>query len=604
MPFGASFVMYTEKELNYYTAANTPAAGTATNSASGFTIEAVPGQYIAQDLAQFPTLPSTNGDRLVGPVTISMGLSPTSTSTTSAIVSLTCQQVDETTGTFAGCAVPSANNTWVWGKNSWLAAPGAALVDPSTLATINGEGSASNYEKLYKNNEDLAVLRVAWTTDGVNFSSAGLANDGVISGQNTCGKSGPSPACASAARAGVTHPYDDISNPTTTANPTNSGGAVNLNEYADNDAGNGTGPATGGTDTGGVPDATEMRWVGSAGSIIDQGGTYQLFLSGAWAADGDSDAFNHVFYSTSTDGQHWSVPIPVISTDYSFAASATQDMQSAAGQNAPLGIGAYYSGRAYAPSLVPNFDGTLTMVFGADRIPKSLATAGTVLGTGTNPYTIGPTDPALYRNILVATLTPNEPPFDRHGDGPHFDVHHQSLASRPRPSLNRKGRRSWPIASSGVLLQQCGPDRQPVNQPIASIQDERSESPMSVRSTVIDRTRGSSRPAIPAKVSLIPADGMAPAIRCGRHVGPGNHPGTPGTTRRASFRPRTSSRRAGACSAPAVHDLRPARPLGTGQRLVLRRLQMVAGQARAGRTQLRSPAEGSLGGEQLLRPVR
>ena len=56
-----------------------------------------------------------------------------------------------------------------------------------------------------------------------------------------------------------------------------------------------------GTDTGGVAggDATEMRWVGSAGSIItNPNGTYGLFLSGAWAADGDSDAFNQVFYST------------------------------------------------------------------------------------------------------------------------------------------------------------------------------------------------------------------------------------------------------------------------------------------------------------------
>lgn len=429
VPFGSTFVMYTEKELNYYTAANVPSAGTLPSSGT-FDISAIPSPYIAADFAQSPT--TSNG--VVGPVQIWMGLTTAGTSPTSAIVQVSCDSVDETatTNTFTGCAVPSGYAGGSYAKNAWIGAPGASTVDINTLHAI-GEGKSSDPEKLYGNNEDLTLLRVAWTTDGINFSSAGLANDGVISGQNTCGKSGPSPACASAARAGVTHPYDDISNPTTTTNPTNSGGAVNLNEYADNDAGNGTGPTTGGTGTGGAFDATEMRWVGSAGSIIQRDGIYELFLSGAWAADGDSDSFNHVFYSTSTDGQHWSVPIPVISTDYSFAASATQDKQLAEGQTAPLGISAYYSGRAYAPSLVPNPDGTLTMVFGADRIPKSLATAGTVLGTGSNPYTIGPTDPALYRNILVATLTPNGPPFDRPGEGPFFDTHHQSLASRPRP---------------------------------------------------------------------------------------------------------------------------------------------------------------------------
>ena len=72
-----------------------------------------------------------------------------------------------------------------------------------------------------------------------------------------------------------------------------------------------------------------MRWVGSAGSIIvNPDGSYGLFLSGAWAADGDSDAFNQIFYSSSTNGEYWTVPTPVISTDYSFAASVAQDTRS------------------------------------------------------------------------------------------------------------------------------------------------------------------------------------------------------------------------------------------------------------------------------------
>jgi hypothetical protein len=197
--------------------------------------------------------------------------------------------------------------------------------------------------------------------------------------------------------------YQDINNPCSTQSPSN------LNGYAENDAANGTSSGAGvaGTDTGGTPDATEMRWVGSAGTVVtNPDGSYGLFLSGAWAADGDSDAFNQIFYSTSTDGENWSVPTPVISTDYSFAASATQDTQLTASQDDPLGISAYYSGRAYAPSVVQNPDGSLTMVFGGDRLPKSIQTAGTVLGTNSAAqYTIGTTDPALYRNILTVTLT-------------------------------------------------------------------------------------------------------------------------------------------------------------------------------------------------------
>ena len=154
-----------------------------------------------------------------------------------------------------------------------------------------------------------------------------------------------------------------------------------------------------------------MRFVGSRGSIItNQDGSYGLFLSGAWAADGDSDAFNQIFYSSSTDGQHWSVPVSVISTDYTFSASIAQDSALASNQDQPLGISAYYSGRAYGPSVWQNPDGSLTMVFAGYRMPKPIASAGTVLGTGSTKYTIGATDPALYRNILTVTLNaqPND----------------------------------------------------------------------------------------------------------------------------------------------------------------------------------------------------
>ncbi len=393
VPAGATYVMYTEKELGYYDAAETTAAGTVESAPSTFSIASTPGPYISADLASFGS---------AGPWTVALGV--TTSAGTTAIVPVTCTGLNESTGAFSGCTVPSADSGDTFASNSYLAAPGAALVSPSTLGEI-GEGSSTNVSKLYKNNEDLTVLQVAWTTNGVDFSTTGLANGGVISGENNCGTASADPVCSSSSDAGLSSPYDDINNPAETVSPSN------LNAYADNDAANSTGPATGGTDTGGTPDADEMRWVGSAGSIIDNNGTYELFLSGSWAADGDSDSFNQVFYSTSTNGEYWTVPTPVISTDYSFAASATQDSELADGADDPLGISAYYSGRAYAPSVVQNPDGTLTMVFGGDRIPKSLADAGTTIGTNPSAqYTIGATDPAIYRNILVVTLQPASAP--------------------------------------------------------------------------------------------------------------------------------------------------------------------------------------------------
>ena len=145
-----------------------------------------------------------------------------------------------------------------------------------------------------------------------------------------------------------------------------------------------------------------MRWVGSAGSIVvNPDGSYGLFLSGAWAADGDSDSFNQIFYSQSTDGENWSVPTPVVSTDYSFAASPAQE-----NTTNPLGISVYYEGRAYGASVVQNPDGSLTMLFAGYRLPKTVAdVGGPAIGTGSSQWTIGTSDPALYRNILVTTLT-------------------------------------------------------------------------------------------------------------------------------------------------------------------------------------------------------
>ena len=222
---------------------------------------------------------------------------------------------------------------------------------------------------------------------------------------------------------GCTGSYQGVNNPDQQNNPPNG-----LNSYAANE---GTPGASNGTGTGSVSggDATEMRWVGSAGSVItNPNGTYGLFLSGAWAADGDSDAFNQVFYSegtTSTNGQGqstitWSVPTPVISTDYSFSASYNQDNNVNGDGSQPVGISAYYEGRAYGPSVVQNPNGTLTMVFAGYRFPKSIVSAGSVLGdqasngstggTASPSWTVGPNDLTMYRNILTTTLSQSTSP--------------------------------------------------------------------------------------------------------------------------------------------------------------------------------------------------
>lgn len=91
-----------------------------------------------------------------------------------------------------------------------------------------------------------------------------------------------------------------------------------------------------------------LRFAGSRGSILREHGYYVMLGSGAYCSDGDSDAFRSVFESTSRNGRDWSRPRMVISTDYTFAASAAQE----ADPTRPLGISAYYSGRAYSPAAV------------------------------------------------------------------------------------------------------------------------------------------------------------------------------------------------------------------------------------------------------------
>ena len=368
-PAGSTIVMYTEKLLNYYIAGETTASGSTAFSAAT-TLNFFPGSSFPQDLpstisASTPVTVELGDNTLAGdspPVDVFVPVTCTGLLTGQAPVG------GEPTDTLTGCSVPSSigstgyKSSDKFKSNSFIAAPGAAMVSGSTLG-LTGEGSTTDAQKLFKNNEDLTVLRVAWTDDGINFSDAGLTNNGIISGEGSEGAN-----------------YNDINNPASVSSPSN------LNAY----------------NTAGTALATEMRFVGSAGSIIaNPDGSIGMFLSGAWAGDGDSDSFNQIFYTSSTNGESWTVPTDVLSTDYTFSASIAQQKS----PTAPLGISAYYSGRAYAPSVVQNPNGTLTMLFAGDRLPKSISTAGSSIGTGSSQYTIGATEPALYRNILVVTLS-------------------------------------------------------------------------------------------------------------------------------------------------------------------------------------------------------
>ena len=217
------------------------------------------------------------------------------------------------------------------------------------------------------------MLRAAYTENGVNFTDLGPITGSTSGTGNDSGS------------------YNDVSNPDQQTSPSNTS-PTNLKA--------------------GEADTTELRYIGSRGTIItNPDGSYGMFLSGSWATDGDSDAFNQIFYTTSTNGKEWSVPKVVLSTDYTFSASAAQDKALAEGKDEPLGISAYYSGRAYGPTVVQNPNGSLTMVFAGYRLPKPIEKAGTVVGTNSAArYTVGAKDPALYRNILTLNLRSSTSP--------------------------------------------------------------------------------------------------------------------------------------------------------------------------------------------------
>ncbi|HTR89492.1 MAG TPA: Ig domain-containing protein, partial [Solirubrobacteraceae bacterium] len=402
-PEGSTVVLYTQKVLSYFIVGTTDGpveggkfkAGTVKLSAGSFTINYKPS------VTESEPLPAS------GSFKIYLG-----TEVGQPIQTVTCKGVAPAV---AGAPAGSEDLTECSGgtgsvkEGNWIGGPNAATAPLSALEQIGegNNGKSKGPQKLFGNNEDLTVLRAAWTSNGSEFHDLGAISGSTSGTGSTSGE------------------YNDLSNPLQTVSPSAS---------SPSDL------------TPGSEDTDELRYVGSRGSIVrNPDGGYGLFLSGAWATDGDSDAFNQIFYAESINGREWSVPKVVLSTEYQFNASREQDEALKSGIDAPLGISGYYSGRAYGPAVVQNPGGSLTMVFAGYRIPKPVVSAGTKLGTNpTAPYVVDASDPALYRDILTMNLKAETPPTItsaasatfREGQEGSFQV---SAEGSPAPSFKEEG---------------------------------------------------------------------------------------------------------------------------------------------------------------------
>ncbi len=367
IPSGATVVIYGEKLLDYFQPAVTGKKVEVPTSGAGVSIPVSSFGYTGSGPQSYASLtdntePTSTALKFPAAVTVGAGFDGTSKSSTEeGIASVTCTGgvvkagTDELTGCTASTANLPGGTTSVTVKSEYyVAAPGACLTPAATLAQT-GEGSTS-VKKLYKNNEDYSVVRAAWTTNGIEFHDLGA-----VSGLN---------------------------------NPEYTGNAADTTPVGQT-----------GTD--------ELRWVASRGTIVPTAQGETMFMSGADCADGDSDAFEQIFYSNSSNGIEWSRPVPLIKNDPTFLASALQNAFAAEGVDDPLGISAYYSGRTYDPNVIVTPEGGLQMVFSGYRTPKPLPVTGAEvksLGTDTSfQFTPIQDDPALYRNILTVPISVKEP---------------------------------------------------------------------------------------------------------------------------------------------------------------------------------------------------
>ncbi len=367
-PRGSTVFIYGEKIVNYYTPATLSAKKSVSYTLSSSTPVNLPVTSLgytgsgAQEEASLTNGKAPGASNPVSGIQLGYDAASPSTATQTGIVSISCTGQSATAGPggtpeLLGCtaSLPALVTSVTTTGGYTVGAPGACNA-PSAALQATGEGS-TNPKTLFKNNQDYTVIRAAWTTDGITFHDLGIVNG--------------------------------INNPAYQGN-------------------------AGDTTAVGAKSTDLLRFVASRGTIVPtvdgKPGEQTMFMSGADCQDGDSDSFEQVFYSTSTDGLHWSTPVPLIKNDPTFEASAHQEADLAKGIDSPLGITGYYSGRVYDPTMVANRDGSLTLVFSGYRTAKPLPSTGSsALVIGTNPaltYTPGVTDAALYRTILATTVWP------------------------------------------------------------------------------------------------------------------------------------------------------------------------------------------------------
>jgi hypothetical protein len=326
IPGGATTFLYIDKQVNFFI----PGAVTADVSLPNIAAGTIP---VSADYTAF------------GPGTYYLG-----GNTTKTIRSVTCAHV--TPSALTGCTSDTNTPDTVKAGNA-VGAPSSCVASSAQLATI-GEGN-SKAKSLFKNNEDYAAVRMAYTKDGVHFTDIGRITS--------------------------------LGNPTeqTGLRWVSPGGTIITN-----------------------PDGS-LGIFFSAGVCTD--GDSDAFGSVYYATSTDGGL------SWSAPSQIAMTGSPFndkLSTDYSFAASiANQPANNPT--NKPLDISAYFEGRIYSPSVVQEPDGTLTMTFAGYRTSKPLpATGAGALAIGRKPGTTDPaavqytpqsTEPALYRNVLTVELT-------------------------------------------------------------------------------------------------------------------------------------------------------------------------------------------------------
>jgi hypothetical protein len=332
IPAGATTIMYIDKQVGYF----------------------IPGT-----LSSKLTLPisgasiSVTGDYS----TFGAGTYYVAGSGDSAPIGISC--AGATTSQLTGCT-SAATDTIAAG--STVGAPGSCITPGSVLQQI-GEGS-TKAKTLFKNNEDYAAVRMAYTTDGLTFHDVTPA-DGIQGLGNPLAQTG--------------------------IRWISPGGTVIQN-----------------------PD-------GSLGLFFSEGqctdGDSDAFGSVEYATSTDGGlTWQHVQQIPDGDSAFGT---GVLSTDYTYGASVYQAQH----VGAALDVSAYYEGRIYSPSVVPHYNHedqltSLTMSFAGYRTSKPLpASTGsgviplgrsceTCLMPSATPYIPQPTDPALYRNILTVQLTP------------------------------------------------------------------------------------------------------------------------------------------------------------------------------------------------------